>query len=291
MQSAVLPATPHPLPVPTRQAHLDPLGTDEARRVLGFDVTMAFQPIVDLTDQSVWAYEALVRGTDGSSAPEVLSRLNSGNRYAFDQLCRVRSLELAAQLGIAARGARLSMNFSPALIYNPNACLRRTLEAAQAFAFPLESLVFEITEGERINDIAHMQAIAAEYIRHGFLLALDDFGAGFSGLAILSELRGIGLVKLDGSLIRNIDRNTRAEHVVSSMVGLCRALGIRVLAECVETAEECRKLHALGIRLMQGYLFAYPQNEALPEVQWPDLAQQKRQRPRLEKVRFADMYG
>lgn len=291
MQSAVTPAVSHPLPAPGPGAHGDPLGTEEARHVLGFDITMAFQPIVDLTDRSVWAYEALVRGTDGSSAPEVLSRLNSGNRYAFDQLCRVRSLELASRLGIATRGARLSMNFSPALVYNPAACLRRTLEAAHAFSFPLESLIFEITEGERMDDIAHMRAIAAEYIRHGFVLALDDFGAGFSGLAILSELRGIGLVKLDGSLIRHIDRNARAEHVVCSIIGLCRALGIRVLAECVETAEECRKLHALGIRLMQGYLFAYPQNEALPEVQWPDLSQQKRQRPRLEKVRFADMYG
>ena len=241
-----------------------------AERGLEFELTMAFQPLVDAENRRVWGYEALVRGVDGRSAAEVLQRVNEENRYAFDQTCRVKAIELAAKLGIAERGAKLSVNFMPGAVYSPAACIRRTLQAASAFHFPLEAIVFEITEGERVLDVSHLRNIAAEYARHGFTLALDDFGAGFSGLNLLSELDGIRLVKLDGALIREIDRNERAQQIVGSMVTLCAGLGIAVLAECVETAEEYSVLRQLGIRLMQGYLFARPAWEALPEVTWPE---------------------
>ncbi len=241
-----------------------------AERGLEFELTMAFQPLVDAENRRVWGYEALVRGVDGRSAAEVLQRVNEENRYAFDQTCRVKAIELAAKLGIAERGAKLSVNFMPGAVYSPAACIRRTLQAASAFHFPLKAIVFEITEGERVLDVSHLRNIAAEYARHGFTLALDDFGAGFSGLNLLSELDGIRLVKLDGALIREIDRNERAQQIVGSMVTLCAGLGIAVLAECVETAEEYSVLRQLGIRLMQGYLFARPAWEALPEVTWPE---------------------
>ena len=67
---------------------------------LDFVITMAFQPIVYIRNNTVFAYEALVRGKDGSSAGEVLSRINDKNRYTFDQTCRVKAIELATKLGI-----------------------------------------------------------------------------------------------------------------------------------------------------------------------------------------------
>ena len=86
---------------------------------------------------------------------------------------------------------------------------------------------------------------------------------------LLSELDGIRLVKLDGALIRNLDSHPRAERIVEAMVDLCEGLGVELLAECIETAEEYACLRRLGIKLMQGYLFAKPALEALPEVYWP----------------------
>ncbi len=243
---------------------------------LGFALTMAFQPIVDVDAGTVWAYEALVRGEDGKSAGEILALVNEENRYAFDQTCRVKAIELAAKLGIAERGAKLSVNFMPGAVYSPAACIRRTLQAASFHQFPLEAIIFEITEGERMVDTAHMRGIATEYARHGFTLALDDFGAGFSGLNLLSELDGIRLVKLDGALIRGIDTNARAENIVRAMVELCEKLGIEVLAECIETPEEYKVLRELGIKLMQGYLFAKPALEALPEIVWPALVEDQK---------------
>ena len=237
---------------------------------LGFELTMAFQPIVDVEARRVFAYEALVRGVGGLSAGQVLSMVNEENRYAFDQTCRVKAIELAARLGVAERGAKLSVNFMPGAVYSPAACIRRTLQAATFHRFPLDSIIFEITEGERVVDAGHMQRIATEYSKHGFSLALDDFGAGFSGLNLLSELEGIHLIKLDGALIRGIEKNSRAERIVRSLVGLCADLGIEVLAECVETVEECAALRACGVRLMQGYLFARPGYESLPDVTWPE---------------------
>lgn len=242
---------------------------------LPFVLTMAFQPIVDVEAREVWAYEALVRGENGMSAAQVLSLVNDSNRYVFDQSCRVKAIELAAKLGIAARGARLSVNFMPGAVYSPAACIQRTLQAAALHQFPLGSIIFEITEDERMVDPSHMRRIAAEYQRHGFTLALDDFGSGFSGLNLLSDLDGIRLVKLDGGLIRNIDSKPRAEHIVSALVDLCQSLKILVLAECVETVEEYATLRRLGITLMQGYLFAKPQIETLPDVSWPQQLQEE----------------
>lgn len=230
---------------------------------------MAFQPIVDVEAQQVWAYEALVRGKQGEPAKDVLALVTNENRYIFDQTCRVKAIELAAKLGIARQGARLAVNFMPGAIYNPEACLRRTLNAARFYRFPLDKIVFEITEGERISHSAHLLGIAAEYGRHGFLLALDDFGAGFSGLNLLSELSGLHMVKLDGGLIRSMDSNPRAERIVAAIFALCQDLGVSVLAECVETEGEYQILRRIGVRLMQGYFFARPEVECLPEVKWP----------------------
>ncbi len=232
------------------------------------EVTMAFQPIVDVETRQVYAYESLVRGAEGASAGEVLSLVTPENLYSFDQICRVKAIELAARLGIAKRGAKLAVNFMPGAVYSPAACIRRTLLAANEHNFPLSSIIFELMENEQV-DTAHLQAISKEYARHGFTLALDDFGAGYSGLNLLATLEGIGLVKLDGTLIRAAGRSSRAATVMASITNLCSELGVDVLGECVETRAEYEALRRCGVRLMQGYLFARPAVAALPEVDWP----------------------
>jgi EAL domain-containing protein (putative c-di-GMP-specific phosphodiesterase class I) len=237
----------------------------------GFELTMAFQPIVDVVNRTVYAYEALVRGVGGASAAQVLALVTDENRYAFDQSCRVKAIQLAAQLGIADHGAKLSMNFMPGAVYSPAACIRRTLETAKETKFPLSAIIFEIMENERVADSGHLHRIVEEYQKHSFTLALDDFGAGYSGLNLLAELEGVRIVKLDGKLIRGIDRNRRAEQVVASPAAMCRELGIIVIGECIETSAECAVLLDCGVELMQGYLFAKPAVEALPEINWAGL--------------------
>ena len=175
---------------------------------------------------------------------------------------------LASELGLAETGARLSINFMPGAVYSPAACIQLTLATARKCGFPVDRLIFEITETERVKDKAHLRSIVEEYRRQGFKVALDDFGSGYSELNMLADLP-IDYLKLDIDLVRNLHQRPSALVIVESIVALTKALGMEMLAEGVETVEEFETLRNCGVRLMQGYLFAKPAFETLPNVTWP----------------------
>jgi len=226
---------------------------------------MAFQPIYDAEARRVWGYEALVRGISGEGAYEVLGRVLPEQRYRFDQDCRVKAIELASRLFPADEELMLSINFMPNAVYEPAACLRATLLAATRCGFPTSSIMFEFTENEEVVDTGHLTNIITEYRKHGFTTAIDDFGAGHAGLGLLVDFQP-DLMKIDMKLIRGIDTSPARQAVVAGIGGIARELGIKVLAEGVETEDEFRVLKAAGIRLFQGYWFAKPEFEALPEI-------------------------
>jgi EAL domain-containing protein (putative c-di-GMP-specific phosphodiesterase class I) len=254
--------------LPTHASHIEPLTVEAAcgqcRDGKAFDIpfTMAFQPIVDLVNRRVYAYEALVRGPLGEGAGSILSQVREGNKYGFDQACRVRAIELASELGMTAK---LSINFLPNAVYEPRACIRVTLGAARRLDFPLEQIIFEISESERMTDVAHVKRIVTAYRKLGLSTAIDDFGAGWSGLGLLADI-GPDAVKLDLGLCRDIDSDAARQSIARSVVGMGRDLGIRVVAEGIETDAELRTLADLGVELFQGYLFAKPGLEDLPTV-------------------------
>ncbi|WP_222829240.1 EAL domain-containing protein [Terriglobus saanensis] len=228
---------------------------------------MAFQPIVDVETRTVRTYEALVRGPENQPASEVLAMVNEKNRYAFDQACRVKAIRLASELGMVKTGARLAVNFMPEAIYSPSGCIQKTLRAARQYKFPLDRLIFEITEHEPVRNTAHLKSIIKEYKKHGFGIALDDFGAGYNGLSLLAELDP-DIVKLDARLIKELHLRPRSQAIVRAMTELCKSLDITVVGEAIETVEECEALQACGVHLMQGFFFAQPLFEGLPEVTW-----------------------
>ena len=231
--------------------------------------SMAFQPIVDLATGETWAHEALVRGVAGEGAMSVLSQVDDRSRYAFDQQCRVKAITLAAKLDMAAAGSRLSINFLPNAVYEPKACIQLTLATARATGFPPDRLIFEFTEQERV-DPEHLQRIIQTYKAMGFATAIDDFGAGYSGLTLLARFQP-DVVKLDMELVRGIDSDRVKRTLVRSILSACDDLGVRVLGEGVETAGERDALRDLGVTLQQGYLFARPAFEALA-LALPDVA-------------------
>ena len=120
---------------------------------LDFDFTFAYQPIVDFHARAIFAHEALVRGVNGESAASVLAKVNADNRYRFDQGCRVKAVRGAAQLGIREF---LSINFLPNAVYQPEACIRSTFEAASKYNFPKERIIFEVVEGENVSNRPHL---------------------------------------------------------------------------------------------------------------------------------------
>ncbi|MCQ4348212.1 EAL domain-containing protein [Pseudomonas stutzeri] len=228
-------------------------------------LSMAFQPIVDLPNRRIFAHEALVRGADGSGAGSLLAELNDENRYHFDQQCRIQAVEWGARLALPAL---LSINFMPNAVYQAETCIRATLEAARRCDFPLERIVFEVTEQEQVLDLDHLIGILRAYRKQGFRTAIDDFGAGYAGLNLLADFQP-DLIKLDMELVRGIDGDAVRQVLVDGVLGICRRLGIRVIAEGIETPDELEALRGLGVELFQGYLFAKPAFQALPDVHYP----------------------
>lgn len=229
---------------------------------LGFEFSMAFQPIVDIANKTIFSYEALVRGPNGEPAHSVLSQVDEKNRYRFDQSCRVKAIKTAAELDIMTS---LNINFFPNAVYQPETCIRTTLQAANDYAFPVGKIIFEVTEGEQVSDPTHLDNIIKEYKHRGFLTAIDDFGAGYAGLNLLSEFQP-DYVKLDMALTRSIQKDRIRRAIVNSIIQVCRELGIEIIAEGIETEHELAALRDLGLTLFQGYFFAHPAFEALPQV-------------------------
>jgi EAL domain-containing protein (putative c-di-GMP-specific phosphodiesterase class I) len=232
----------------------------------GFDsgFTMAFQPIVDLARREIFAHEALVRGTSGEGASEVLARVDPQHRFAFHEACRVRAIEMASTLGMESK---LSLNVMPNDVAGQTECFRTAMLTAKRCNFPIHRLMFEITEGERVDDLPGLAAAFRTFKRYGFTSAIDDFGAGHAGFELLAAFQP-DVVKIDMSLVRDIHVDPVRLAIVKGFVATCRELRIRVIAEGVEAPEQVRVLRGLGVDLFQGYLFAKPAIATLPGVAW-----------------------
>ena len=228
---------------------------------------MAFQPIMDWRTKSVFAYEALVRGEQGEGAAVVLAKVTEGNKYSFDQTCRVQAIKSISQLDASAR---VSINFMPNAIYNPNTCIARTLEAADKYGVNKERIIFEVVESEQPVSNDFLNEIFQAYRNMGFTTAIDDFGAGYAGLNLLVDMRP-DIIKIDRHLVDRIDLQPRKATIVRHLVLMLKELGITVLAEGIERRQEYEFLRDNGVDLMQGYYFAKPALESLPivsEVCW-----------------------
>ncbi|MEX0693470.1 MAG: EAL domain-containing protein [Rhodospirillales bacterium] len=243
------------------ESEFKPIGCKQCLdgKPLDIDITMAFQPIVDVAAGTVFAYEALVRGVDGSGAGSVLAQVTDENRYIFDQTCRVKAIQIATSLGI---DCNLSINFLPNAVYRPETCIRATMQAADTFGLPVNRIIFEVTESEPVNDPVHLMGIFEEYRERGFITAIDDFGSGYAGLNLLSRFRP-QILKLDMELCQGISSDHVKATITKGAIDTAHALGIKVIAEGVETKADYDTLAGLGTDYYQGYLFGVPKVEEL----------------------------
>jgi EAL domain-containing protein (putative c-di-GMP-specific phosphodiesterase class I) len=226
---------------------------------------MAFQPIVDVEAGRAFAYEALVRGPDGAGAYQVLSKVTEVNRYSFDQACRVKAIETAMAAGLMQSDAKLSINFLPNAVYSPLACIQLTLATARNVGLPIDRLIFEFTENEQMGSPEHVSSIIDTYKQIGFKVAIDDFGAGHSGLDMFARFSP-DEIKLDMELVRGIDVDRRRQAIVRAVVQMCEDLDTLVIAEGIENAHEASTLRDLGVRYHQGYWYARPLLGELPPI-------------------------
>lgn len=235
--------------------------------VLPSQFSMAFQPIIDFQDRSVFAYEALVRGLRNEPAASILDSPSGPSREkTFDARCNGLAVDLAEALGLRQTGAALFLNFRPIPAAPVADRLSALLETTERSGFPLDHLVIEITESEPVFDPLGLERVFARFRSRGVRSAIDDFGAGYAGLSLLAAFHP-DLLKIDISLIHEIHTRPRSRAIVRSIVTMGRDLGTEIIAEGIEHPQEAEVLRDLGIRYMQGNLFAEPGFEVLPL--WP----------------------
>ncbi len=222
-----------------------------------------FQPIVYTDDpQHVLGYECLVRGigSDGQLIkPETLYQAarHAGLLYHLDRAARLHHIAAAQRHDLLTK---VFINFNPASIYDPAFCLQSTLAAIQQTDIPPENFVFEVVESDYVTDAARLPQILDFYRRAGYRVALDDLGAGYSSLNLLSMLRP-DYIKLDMQLMRGIDADPYKGEIVAKLIELAHNLKVQVIAEGIETVGEWNWAETHGADFTQGYLFGRPQPE------------------------------
>ncbi len=230
--------------------------------------TNHYQPIVEAAcPDRIHAHECLMRGlsNSGEIVPpgKVLDAADEeGMVFHLDRVARLNAIRGFAAQGVAGKAF---INFNPVSVYNPVACLQSTVAAARAAGLTPNRIVFELIERNHVADEAHLMRVVEFYRAAGYGVALDDVGAGYSGLNLLSVLRP-DYIKLDMHLIRNVDQDPVRQSIVGNMLEMARKLGIFSIVEGIESGAEYEFARAEGADFVQGYLFGKPQAKAKGSV-------------------------
>jgi EAL domain-containing protein (putative c-di-GMP-specific phosphodiesterase class I) len=159
----------------------------------------------------------------------------------------------------------LCVNVNPNAAIGVNSHLRLTCDEAIGIGFPLNRLIIELVEDDEICDFDGLKRVVDDYRSCGVKIAMDDFGAGYSGLKLMSKLQP-DIIKLDMGLISRLHEDRTSQVIVKAIVQACFELEITTIAEGVETYDTAMRLRDMGVVLQQGYYFARPGFEHLPLV-------------------------
>jgi diguanylate cyclase (GGDEF)-like protein len=227
-----------------------------------------FQPIVSAASPTtVFAYECLLRGRDEEGKtvpPDMIFEAARGAELLFqvDRAARLTAIRDASAHGVSTP---IFINFNSTSIYAPAFCLRTTIKAIQEAGITPERIIFEVVESDQVGDTEHLLNIIKFYRQQGFRIALDDLGAGYGSLNLLSSLKP-DFVKFDRELIQGVDGDPYKQKVFTKLVEMARDLGIHTIAEGIETEGEYRWLAEQGVEYLQGYFFARPASPPPPSA-------------------------
>jgi EAL domain-containing protein (putative c-di-GMP-specific phosphodiesterase class I) len=219
-----------------------------------------FQPIVRAAQPDVvYGYECLLRGKDSSDRLISPFQLYSTARKAghidgLDAAARLTAIENASREGL---NTEVFINFNPRSMDNTFQSLETTLRAVLESPIAAESFVFEIVESDEASDSATLLEIVEHLRTAGCRIALDDVGAGYNSLNLISLLKP-DFVKLDMEMIQGVDQDGYKARISGKLLELARELGIQTVAEGVETIGEWQWACEHGADFAQGYLFARP---------------------------------
>lgn len=219
-----------------------------------------FQPIVRCdTLQTLFAYECLTRGVDREGhiiAPDRMFAVarESGMLVDLDLAARFKAIETVARLNVSET---MFININPNTILEPCECVEGALRAVLDQRLDPQQFVFEVVESERVVDADALVRVLAYYREAGFRVALDDVGAGYNSLNLLGEVKP-DFVKLDRKLLHGIEQDDYKAHVAAKVLELARDLGLRSVAEGIETESQWQWAREHGADFAQGFYLARP---------------------------------
>lgn len=223
-----------------------------------------FQPIVDLRNGEIFAYEALSRGPKGSPMESPLMLFGIADKanlsFELDRVCRKRAIMNAK--GIAPQ-QKVFVNTFPATMHDPEFRGHFLEELLRNAGLQAHNIVFEITERFAIENYALFQNEQEYYSNLGFDLAVDDIGTGYGSLEAIAHLKP-QFVKVDLSIVRDIDKSSVKQELLKAICDIGRKVNAKILAEGIETPEELRIVRGFGVDYAQGYLLARPAADILP---------------------------
>jgi diguanylate cyclase (GGDEF)-like protein len=222
------------------------------------NISTAFQPILSLRDASVLGYEALCRGPKETvfESPSLLFdlALETDKIWELETLCRSKALN---SIGLLSVDALLFLNVNPNIMHNPGFKQGFTKDYLDKVGIDPHRIVFEITEREAIKNISIFKSTINNYKMQDFKIAIDDAGAGYSGLNLISDINP-HFIKLDMNLIRDVDKDMTKQSLLRSMVEFSNLTNTKLIAEGIETEEELETLVEIGINYGQGYYLQRP---------------------------------
>jgi EAL domain-containing protein (putative c-di-GMP-specific phosphodiesterase class I) len=222
-------------------------------------ISAAFQPQISLLTGATIAIETLCRWTHpvlGAVSPDTFIGVaeQTGSITRLGQLMLATALDAAAHWRAQGHSVEVSVNVSPLQVVH-RAFLDHALTELGSRGVPPEALILEITESLPLSGSHQVLDLLREYRAQGIGLSLDDFGTGHASLEHLESLP-VSEVKLDGTLIREVDAHTDVE--LREVMSIARDLGVRVVAEGIETQEQLERAAALRCDRGQGYLLCRP---------------------------------
>jgi EAL domain-containing protein (putative c-di-GMP-specific phosphodiesterase class I) len=221
-------------------------------------VDTLFQPVVDLRSGEILGYEAFSRGPKDSplEMPQAMFAMSSriGVSDDLDSICRDAALK--ASTDVAEKG-KIFLNVLPSNVEQLESKSSKVLALLQALSLDPEDLVLEFSERGADDDPEEFISCLERLKEAGFRVALDDVGTGYASQAILERLRP-DYLKLDVSLVHNINEHLIKQELLQSLVRIAERIGAAVIAEGIETEEEATTLKAAGTQYGQGYFYALP---------------------------------
>lgn len=219
----------------------------------------AFQPIIETRSGEVFGFEALARIL-GSTCFNNIADLfpfaeKIGQLYPIETLCRRQAITSFSK--VSQNKEMLFLNINPQVLIDPEFASGHTRKLLSEQGLAPTDVVLEITERSAIEDFSTFRDALDHYRSQGYLIALDDVGAGYSSLQSVAELHP-DFLKIDRSLIQGVNADPIKWALLETFVTFSKRIGCRIIAEGVETAEEMRTVVQLGVDYVQGFFVARP---------------------------------